>query len=86
MVLKTDVQGSLGAIRNALEKLNTSEVRINVIRESAGDINESDVNLASASDAVVIGFNTKPRPRCPAVRRRDRGRRAALRRDLQADR
>ncbi len=62
VVLKTDVQGSLGAIRNALEKLNTSEVRINVIRESAGDINESDVNLASASDAVVIGFNTKPDP------------------------
>ncbi len=62
VVLKTDVQGSLGAIRNALEKLNSSEVRINVIRESAGDINESDVNLASASDAVVIGFNTKLDP------------------------
>ncbi len=61
-VLKTDVQGSLGAIRNALERLNTSEVRINIIRESAGDINESDVLLASASDAVVIGFNTKLDP------------------------
>jgi translation initiation factor IF-2 len=62
VVLKTDVQGSLGAIRNALERLNTSEVRINIIRESAGDINESDINLASASDAVVIGFNTKLDP------------------------
>jgi translation initiation factor IF-2 len=62
VVLKTDVQGSLGAIRNALDKLNTTEVRINVIRESAGDINESDINLASASDAVVIGFNTKLDP------------------------
>jgi translation initiation factor IF-2 len=62
VVLKTDVQGSLGAIRSALEKLNTSEVRVNLVRESAGDINESDVNLASASDAVVIGFNTKPDP------------------------
>jgi translation initiation factor IF-2 len=62
VVLKTDVQGSLGAIRNALDKLNTSEVRINVIRESAGDINESDINLASASDAVVIGFNTRLDP------------------------
>ncbi|TMB82074.1 MAG: translation initiation factor IF-2, partial [Chloroflexi bacterium] len=62
VVLKTDVQGSLGAIRNALERLNTSEVRINIIRESAGDINESDVLLASASDAVVIGFNTKLDP------------------------
>jgi len=62
VVLKTDVQGSLGAIRNALERLNTAEVRVNIIRESAGDINESDVLLASASDAVVIGFNTKLDP------------------------
>ncbi len=62
VVLKTDVQGSLGAIRHALERLNTSEVRINILREGAGDINESDVLLASASDAVVIGFNTKPDP------------------------
>jgi translation initiation factor IF-2 len=62
VVLKTDVQGSLGAIRHALERLNTAEVRINILREGAGDINESDINLASASDAVVIGFNTKPDP------------------------
>jgi translation initiation factor IF-2 len=62
VVLKTDVQGSLGAIRHALERLNTNEVRINILREGAGDINESDVLLASASDAVVIGFNTKPDP------------------------
>src|SRR6186997_1032847 len=59
VVLKTDVQGSLGAIRHALERLNSSEVRINILREGAGDINEGDINLASASDAVVIGFNTK---------------------------
>jgi translation initiation factor IF-2 len=59
VVLKTDVQGSLGAIRHALERLNTDEVRINILREGAGDINESDINLASASDAVVIGFNAK---------------------------
>ncbi|HEX5579254.1 MAG TPA: EF-Tu/IF-2/RF-3 family GTPase, partial [Candidatus Limnocylindria bacterium] len=62
VVLKTDVQGSLGAIRHAMERLNTTEVRINILREGAGDINESDVLLASASDAVVIGFNTKPDP------------------------
>jgi translation initiation factor IF-2 len=62
VVLKTDVQGSLGAIRHALERLNTSEVRMNILREGAGDINESDVLLASASDAVVVGFNTKPDP------------------------
>jgi translation initiation factor IF-2 len=60
VVLKTDVQGSLGAIRHALERLNSDEVRINILREGAGDINESDVNLASASNAVVVGFNTKP--------------------------
>ena len=59
VVLKTDVQGSLGAIRHSLERLNTNEVRINILSEGAGDINESDINLASASDAVVIGFNTK---------------------------
>ena len=59
VVLKTDVQGSLGAIRHSLERLNTTEVHINILREGAGDINESDINLASASEAVVIGFNTK---------------------------
>jgi translation initiation factor IF-2 len=62
VVLKTDVQGSLGAIRHALERLNDDEVRINILREGAGDINESDINLASASDAVVVGFNAKPDP------------------------
>jgi len=62
VVLKTDVQGSLGAIRHSLERLTTEEVRINILREGAGDINESDINLASASDAVVVGFNTKPDP------------------------
>jgi len=62
VVLKTDVQGSLGAIRHALERLTTSEVRINILREGAGDINESDVQLASASEAVVIGFNTRVDP------------------------
>jgi translation initiation factor IF-2 len=62
VVLKTDVQGSLGAIRHALEGLNMSEARVNIIREGAGEINESDVLLASASDAIVIGFNTRPDP------------------------
>lgn len=62
VVLKTDVQGSLGAIRGALERLNTDQVRVSVLREGAGDINESDVNLAAASEAVVIGFNTRLDP------------------------
>lgn len=62
VVLKTDVQGSLGAIRHALEGLNTDRARISILREGAGDINESDILLASASDAVVIGFNTRADP------------------------
>jgi translation initiation factor IF-2 len=62
VVLKTDVQGSLGAIRHALDGLNTNQARINILREGAGDINESDILLASASDAVVIGFNTRVDP------------------------
>ncbi|MDP9467207.1 MAG: translation initiation factor IF-2 [Chloroflexota bacterium] len=62
VVLKADVQGSLGAIRHALERLNLAEVRINIVSEGAGDINESDVQLAIASEAVVIGFNTKVDP------------------------
>ena len=62
LVIKADVQGSLGAIRHALEALNTGDARINIIREGAGDINESDVLLASASEAVVIGFTTKIDP------------------------
>jgi translation initiation factor IF-2 len=59
VVLKTDVQGSLGAIRHAVERLNTPEVRISILREGAGEISESDITLASASNAVVIGFNTR---------------------------
>jgi translation initiation factor IF-2 len=62
VILKTDVQGSLGAIRHALDGLSTPEVRINILSEGAGDINESDVLLAAASSAVVVGFNTKLDP------------------------
>ena len=61
-MLKTDVQGSLGAIRHSLERLTNDEVRINIIRESGGRHQRADINLASASDAVVIGFNTKLDP------------------------
>jgi translation initiation factor IF-2 len=62
VVLKTDVQGSLGAIRHALDRLSNTDARINILSEGAGDINESDVLLASASDAVIVGFNTKLDP------------------------
>ena len=62
VILKTDVQGSLGAIRHALDRLSSTETRINILSEGAGDINESDVLLAAASTAVVVGFNTKLDP------------------------
>ena len=59
VILKADVSGSLGAIVHALQQLPTDEVRINVIHEGAGDITDNDIMLASASNAIVIGFNTK---------------------------
>src|SRR3954463_13877366 len=60
LVIKADVQGSLGALVDALEKLPQDEVRIRVIHSGVGAITESDVDLALASRAVVIGFNVRP--------------------------
>jgi translation initiation factor IF-2 len=62
VILKSDVQGSLGAIRHALEQVQTDEVRINILHEGTGDITDNDILLASASNAVVVGFNTKLDP------------------------
>src|SRR5580765_1733771 len=59
IILKADVSGSLGAISHALEQLNQDEIRINVLHEGAGDITDNDIMLASASDAIIVGFNTK---------------------------
>jgi len=59
IILKADVSGSLGAISHALQQLSTDEVRINVIHEGAGDITDNDIMLASASNAIVVGFNTE---------------------------
>jgi translation initiation factor IF-2 len=58
VILKADVSGSLGAITHALEQLDQDEVRINVLHEAAGDITDNDIMLATASDAIVVGFNT----------------------------
>jgi len=60
IVLKTDVQGSAEAVKSALERIDVMGVRVNVIRSTAGAINESDVMLASASKALVYGFNVRP--------------------------
>jgi translation initiation factor IF-2 len=58
IILKADVSGSLGAITRALGQLSSDETKINVLLEAAGDITDNDIMLATASDAIVIGFNT----------------------------
>ena len=67
VVIKGDVHGSVEAVQNALEKLSNKEVRLNAIRAAAGAINEGDVMLAAASDAIVIGFHVRPTPRAAAL-------------------
>ncbi|MDR1663194.1 MAG: translation initiation factor IF-2 [Endomicrobium sp.] len=60
IILKADVQGSLGALGDALERLSTSEISLKIIHRGAGVITESDVALAVASDALILGFNLRP--------------------------
>lgn len=60
IIIKADVQGSVEAISQSLVKLNTDEVRINVIHGAVGAVNETDVMLASTSNAIIIGFNVRP--------------------------
>ncbi len=59
LIIKADVQGSCEAIAHSLQKLSTAEVKVNIIHSAVGAISESDINLALASKAVVIGFNTR---------------------------
>jgi translation initiation factor IF-2 len=59
VLIKADVQGSAEAIRESLQKLSTDEVRAKLVSTGVGGINESDINLAAASDAIVIGFNVR---------------------------
>ncbi len=59
IIIKADVSGSLDAIKHSLDQLGSDDVRINVIHDAAGEITDNDVMLAAASDAIVIGFNTK---------------------------
>ena len=60
LVIKADVQGSVEAIRQSLERLSTDEVKVNIIHGGVGAITESDIMLASASNAIIIGFNVRP--------------------------
>jgi translation initiation factor IF-2 len=62
LILKADVQGSIGAIEHSLAQLSNSEVQIKLIHRGTGTITESDVNLAVASHAIILGFNARPDP------------------------
>ena len=72
VIIKGDVQGSVEALQGVLEKLSTSEIRLNVLRASAGAIIESDITLAAASKAIVIGFNVRPTPKAQALAEREK--------------
>ena len=67
VILKADVQGSIEALIDALNKLSTEEIKLKIIHSSTGTITETDVMLASASDAVIIGFNVRPDARVVEV-------------------
>ena len=71
VVIKGDVQGSVEAIVSTLEKMGTDEVKVRVLHSAVGGINESDVTLAKASDALVIGFNVRANPQARDLARRD---------------
>jgi translation initiation factor IF-2 len=62
LIVKTDVQGTVDAVRSALEGLNTEQTRVNLIHAASGGISASDVLLAVASKAIIVGFNTEPGP------------------------
>ncbi len=62
IIVKADVQGSAEAVKQSLEKLSNDEVKVNIIQASVGAINENDVMLGYASNAIVVGFNVRPDP------------------------
>ena len=71
VVLKADVHGSVEAVSDALTRMSTNEVRLNVLHSSVGGITESDVLLASASNAIVIGFNVRPESKATSLANRE---------------
>ena len=72
LIVKADVQGSAEAVKASLEKLSNEEVRVKVIHAGVGAINESDILLASTSNAIVIGFNVRPNELAQAAAKRDK--------------
>jgi translation initiation factor IF-2 len=71
VVLKTDVHGSLEAIRTAIDKLGTDQVKVRILSSGVGAINESDISLAAASTGLVIAFNVRANPQARDQARRD---------------
>jgi translation initiation factor IF-2 len=71
LIVKADVHGSVEAVKQSLEKLSSKEVRVRVIHGAVGAINESDVMLAGASGAIIIGFNVRPHPAASESAQRD---------------
>ena len=71
IIVKADVQGSVEAVRQSLEKLTNEEVRVHVIHGAVGAVSESDVMLANASNAIIVGFNVRPDPVAEENAKRD---------------
>ena len=67
IIVKADVQGSVEAVKQSLEKLSTDEVRVKIIHGGVGAVTESDVKLAEVSNAIIIGFNVRPAPNVPEI-------------------
>ncbi len=71
IIVKADVQGSVEAVKQSLQKLSNEEVVVKIIHGGVGSVNESDVNLATASNAIIIGFNVRPDPVAKASAERE---------------
>jgi translation initiation factor IF-2 len=72
VIIKGDVHGSVEALESALEKLSTAEIRLSCIHSAAGAIVENDISLASASNAIVIGFHVRPTPKAQALAEKEK--------------
>jgi len=72
VIIKADVQGSIEAVKEALKKLSTEAVKVSILHDGVGGITETDVNLALASNAIIIGFNVRPGPKAQALAEQER--------------
>ncbi len=72
IIVKADVQGSVEAVKDALEKLSTEQIKLRVIHGAVGGITETDVMLASASNAIIIGFTVRPEPKAQEIADREK--------------